>query len=109
MGGHPSINEIFEVASALPDNKQQWQSPSGIHTQLPGLRASPFWDKHDFPWLLPLEEQFESVRKEVLKAEKLIGFKQDVSGHLPEKARADWQAITVYANTKWNEKICRIM
>ncbi|KAL3920113.1 MAG: hypothetical protein SGPRY_005374 [Prymnesium sp.] len=49
-----------------------WQS--GCPEILPGLRAMPVWPREEATWLQPFEDQFDSIRKEVLALRSEKGF-----------------------------------
>ncbi|CAE8633080.1 unnamed protein product [Polarella glacialis] len=114
LGMRDTLEEVFATASVLPDNNQRWRSPDALHAQLPGLRASPFWDKREFPWLLPLEERFAEVKTELLRAWELIGFTGSNSEQLPERDPEDWQSLTLFMSKLdgtlkedfWNKLSC---
>eukprot|EP00929_Paragymnodinium_shiwhaense_P033672 TRINITY_DN18450_c0_g1_i11.p1 TRINITY_DN18450_c0_g1~~TRINITY_DN18450_c0_g1_i11.p1 ORF type:complete len:527 (+),score=156.54 TRINITY_DN18450_c0_g1_i11:74-1654(+) len=110
----PEVNALYEKAVTLADNRQNWQNVLSVHAQLPGIRHSAFWDKSEFPWLLKLEDNFETIKRELMQIKEQVGFSSFVSQELPEK-KDSWQEMTLFAsqgdehgriNAKWNEKTC---
>jgi len=110
----PEVDTAFAKAAALLDNNQAWDNALSVHAQLPGIRAFPFWNKADFPWLLKLEERYEDIKAELMQIWNVAGFRAEfVSKELPEKVD-DWQEMTLLTTTTkdgkskqiWNTMTC---
>ena len=41
---------------------------------IPKLRAKPFWDSEDFPWIKTIEDNFSVIKEELLQLRELKGF-----------------------------------
>lgn len=104
--GASGIVDTFHIASTLHDNEQKWQTPQAVHAQLPGLRAIPFWDKRQFPWLRKLEERFSEVQRELLSAIKTTGLIRNPDDFLHQKIN-DWEFLALLLNGKWNDRVCQ--
>eukprot|EP00656_Telonema_subtile_P044858 TRINITY_DN51110_c0_g1_i1.p1 TRINITY_DN51110_c0_g1~~TRINITY_DN51110_c0_g1_i1.p1 ORF type:complete len:351 (+),score=85.78 TRINITY_DN51110_c0_g1_i1:160-1212(+) len=58
----------------FPKGCSTWQR--GCPLLIPGLQASPFWDKHDprLSWILKLEAEFKTIKDELLSLRESGGF-----------------------------------
>lgn len=104
--GASGVVDTFDIAATLQDNEQKWQTPQAVHAQLPGLRATPIWDKRKFPWLRKLEERFSEVQRELLSAIKTTGLIRNPDDFLHEETN-DWQFLALLLNGKWNDRVCQ--
>ena len=120
LGREAEAEAVFSSAVALPPegNMQAWHSSLTVHAQLPHVRASPFWDKSEFPWLLRLEQRWEDIRGELLQVQAVAGFTTDMlNTQLSERKQDDWQTMMLYNSFSnqatgrkwWNDVTCQTL
>jgi aspartate beta-hydroxylase len=57
---------LFNKINKKPTDYTLHPLQKGCPDIIPNLRAFPFWNREEFPWLSKIEENFETIKREVI-------------------------------------------